>query len=738
MQIYTGKTPLISKQPRGIALGFFDGLHRGHVDLIRTLVHACSQLGIPAAALTFSEHPDRIIHREQPFPGLLMTPDERLATMESLGLDEVYLHPFDEAFAAMEPRAFLDTVLLEELQAQLIVVGPDYRFGFHGAGTVTHLETWAEENQVDVIVVPEVVMAGAKVSSSRIRSLIQEGAVREASSLMGHPFELTGTVISGRGLGRGLGFPTANIELQPDKVVPAFGVYVSRVRVGDQTWEAITNIGLRPTIDPDEKNPSVETYLFHTEQILYDKQITVILLEWIRPELVFKSMLQLGQKIQEDLIWAHDWHHRSEQCFERIRIKNIPVWFLYSSRFATASMHVVFRTPVEPRQLACHALLVNVLTATCRRYPGRTQLTRSLDYLYGASLDGSVQKQGDIHNLVFTVEALTSWQKEPSPFKAACDLLMDILLDPDTGESGTFREDIVETERQNLLLSIASRDNDPVQQAYDACLKAYCQGRVHGLPAIGTIEDLQDVSLIDLQDAYRRLLTEMEVTVYIGGSIDPTLFHDCTQKIRRFPEADRMKLIPGRHPTPCLSDSSGRQTLHKDVEQARIVLAFEGLSPYFCQQGAMQGTILNSLLGGDVHSLLFQSVREEKGLAYQIFSLQNRYLSALLILAGVAPSAVEQTITEIKHQINKIVTEPIDPILFQRSKQMTRSGIESLFDDLNGLLNAQINAQATGRIFGRDDSLTLLESISTDDIKELAASLTLKTELVMISGRENE
>ncbi|MDD3930733.1 MAG: hypothetical protein PHT04_01045, partial [Eubacteriales bacterium] len=104
----------------------------------------------------------------------------------------------------------------------------------------------------------------------------------------------------------------------------------------------------------------------------------------------------------------------------------------------------------------------------------------------------------------------------------------------------------------------------------------------------------------------------------------------------------------------------------------------------------------------------------------------------------VAPSAVEQTITEIKHQINKIVTEPIDPILFQRSKQMTRSGIESLFDDLNGLLNAQINAQATGRIFGRDDSLTLLESISTDDIKELAASLTLKTELVMISGRENE
>lgn len=738
MQIYAGEVPDLPKQPRGIALGFFDGLHRGHSDLIRTLLHACGQRQLPAAVLTFSDHPDRVLRADRPFDGYLMTLEERQQELAALGVDELLVFPFDQAFSRQRPEAFLE-LLFERLQAQVVVIGPDYRFGNQGAGDAALLQDWAARHKRDLVVVPEVSQDGSKIASSRIRRLIRKGAVRQAASLMGRPYSLTGTVASGRGLGRGMGFPTANVALPAGKVVPAYGVYVSRARVGQETWPAITNIGLRPTVSPDEHIPSVETYLFEADLDLYGRQITVELLDWKRPEATFHSLFELGQAVQADLTWARDWHRRAEQGYERLRIKGVPVRFLYSDRFAAGAMHLVFRQQVETEgQLACNALLVRLLTASCRRYPDRVQMARALDALYGASLHGSVDKQGDVQVLVLSASALVRWEDQPSPLQAACELLLDALLAPDLDEDGFFQPALVESERKSLLLAMAARENDRLRQAYTAALKAYCGTSVTGLAADGTLDAMQQVSPADLQAAYRALLEEMELTVYIGGAIDRDLFQACTQKLEHLPESERVCLYPGRHPASLCPEPQEKLTVHKDTQQARLVLIYDGLPPYYGQRQALLAALFNSLLGGDVHSLLFRTVREEKGLAYQVFSMRQRFLSALVLLAGVSLDQVDEALAAMVEQVDRIRQGRFDPGLLERSRMMLRSSIEGVSDNLSDLLSAEILAQATGRRFNRQESLALLDALKAEDVQALAQALRLRTTVVLTGQTPEE
>lgn len=733
MNVYTGFDCEIPSRDRGVALGFFDGLHRGHLDLLRTLLYQCADANLTAAAFTFDRHPASVLQPELPFQSIDSL-QERLDLMAETGLDEVHVCPFDKPFAALEPRVFLEEVIERRLQARVVVVGLDYRFGADGRGDVSLLRQWTGQKGISLVVVEEVDMGEGKVSSSRIRSLIQAGDVDQAESLLSRPYRIQGTVTAGRGIGRQLGFPTANIAMPKEKVCPAYGVYATRVTAVGQTWEAITSIGLRPTVSPDEKEPVIESCLYDADIALYGEKIAIDFLMFVRPEKRFSSLLRLGTQIKADLDQVRAWHRSCEQGYEKERINGVPLCLLPGNRFAQAAVCLVFQTCVSSvRELACHALLLQVLTATCRRFPDRKSLALALDNLYGATLDGQVEKSGDVQILFLTAEALARWTDGSSPFQETVSLLFDVLLDPDLTPDGLFRDEIVETERNNLITALLARQNDRSKQAYDRCLEAFCAGPVHGLHATGRIEDLRSISREELHEAWLHLIGGMNLTVFLGGRIDHDSLNQCRQSMGRLPVAGRANLYPGRQPAFCRTTGYQNLVDTGSVEQARLVLAYDGLPPYFSHQTAV-AQLLNNMLGGDAHSLLFDVIREKMGLAYQIYSLHRRYLSALFILAGVAPDTVEPALAAIREQIEMIKSGRFDERLLARSKSMLMSAVLALYDDLSGMLGAYIGGRLSGRQYSRQDALQMLEAVTREQLMRCAADLRLQTTYVLTAG----
>ncbi|MEA4888519.1 MAG: riboflavin biosynthesis protein RibF [Clostridiaceae bacterium] len=718
---------------RGVALGFFDGVHRGHLDLIRTLVYRSSQLHITPAVFTFPVHPGAVLWPDQPLPGSLNTLQERLAAIAACGVSEIHLQSFDARFSAMEPEDFLDQIIAGRLSARLIVAGPDYRFGRQGLGNVTLLQRWAGERNIEVLIVGQVDMAGGKISSSRIRALVQEGDLAQAAGLLGRPYRIEGVVVAGRRLGHRMGFPTANLAVPAEKVCPAYGVYATRAHVDNRTYEAITNIGLRPTVNTTDPQPVIETYLYDTDMPLYGQAISVDFLERIRPEKRFESLLQLGAQVREDLETVRRWHHQAEQGYEWGRVGSIPIYYLPTERFAQAALHLVFQAQADERQSACYALLMRILTASCRRYPSRISLASALDNLYGATLDGNVERNGNLQTLFLSAEALISWTDGTSPFQETCRLLFDLLLDPLLDDDGLFDHDTVESERRNLLMELAARENDRGKYAYDRCLSLFCGGRIEGLSPSGRAGDIRSITREELGEAYRMLLSQVHLELYLGGRIKPEILEFCREGLERLPAGERPDLYPGLLPAPFMPGPVQEVQEYKAVEQARILLAYKGLPPYFSHQSIV-ASVLNSMLGGDVHSLLFDVVREKMGLAYQIYSMNQRYLSALLVMAGVAVPSAGAAVEAIKTQLGEIIAGRFEDTLLERSRSMLETAILSQSDDLTTLLVIQINGHLSGRLLGRDDSLALLHAVSREQVIALASQLELITTYILTAS----
>ena len=731
MQIFDKTEKRIPDVPRGVALGFFDGMHRGHLDLLRTLVYACGSLGLVPAVHTFPQYPGLLLRPHQPFPGYLATLDERISLMASCGVSEVHLQDFDADFSMCDPRVFLDDILAAKLNARLIVVGPDYRFGCDGQGNVAFLQAWAAELGIEVRIVPQVNMAAGKISSSRIRSLIQSGDLILAASLLGRPYQISGTVISGRGLGHRMGFPTANQKVPDGKVCPAYGVYATRARVGTRMYEAVTSIGLRPTVNNTDTVPLIETFLYDAGELpLYDRPMTVEFLEMMRPEIKFDSLLQLSSQIRADLEQVRAWHRDHEQCHERDTIHGIPIYTLITDRFAQAGLHLVFHVRADAKRTAANALLVRILTASCHRYPTRISLASALDNLYGSSLEGHLDKNGDLQTLYFSAEALMQWTDGSSPFRETAALLFDLLFDPLLADDGLFDPETVETERRNLLMEQAARENDRSKYAYDRCLSLFCGDHPAGIPPSGTSADIRATTREDLAEAWQDLINRSNLSVYLGGRIDEPTIELCRQQLKRFPDAERPSLFPGLEPAPFTAAKPAVVTENKAVEQARIVIALKGLPPYFCHRTII-ATVLNSMLGGDVHSLLFDVVREKMGLAYQVYSMSQRYLSALFIVAGVANQSVDQALAAIRQQIDALAAGRFDDQLLERTCSLLESSILSNGDDLSTLLAVQIAGRLTGRLLSGSDSIALMHEVSREQLMELAGGLEWVTTYVL-------
>ena len=278
------------------AMGFFDGVHRGH----RRVIESADTPGALRGVLTFAQHPLAVLApQRQP---KLITPDsgQKRALLAELGVQVLLELPFTPELAATGPREFLDA-LRGVCRMAGISVGRNWHFGKGGVGNAAFVEAYAAEHGLSACVQDMAELQGERICSSRIRELLQEGNLLLAHEMLGHTFSIHGTVEPGQKLARKLGFPTANMQIHPAAVLPPFGVYEVAASVEGAVVRGIANLGLRPTIDEAQKVLRLETHLLGWQGDLYGRPLQVELLRFLRPERKFASVAGLQAQIATDI-----------------------------------------------------------------------------------------------------------------------------------------------------------------------------------------------------------------------------------------------------------------------------------------------------------------------------------------------------------------------------------------------------------------------------------------------------
>lgn len=292
--------------PCGLVLGNFDGVHRGHLALIEELKRLNKQRRqhLPLGALCFTEHPTHYFGKPTP---LLCSNEEKIDLFRRAGLQFVIFCDFAQ-LKDLSPEDFVAKILIKTCQCRIAVCGFNYTFGKKGAGTPEDLVRWlGSQADCTVSVVDPVTDSGRSVSSTTIRSMLESGHPEDATRLLGRPFTLTGKVEGGRQIGREMHTPTANLSFPSHSVIPAHGVYAVTAKVGRRTFFGISNVGVRPTFTDDGEHVTCETYLFDFNGDLYNKEITISFLHFLRAERAFPDKDALSAQIQKDIDRAKEY-----------------------------------------------------------------------------------------------------------------------------------------------------------------------------------------------------------------------------------------------------------------------------------------------------------------------------------------------------------------------------------------------------------------------------------------------
>lgn len=288
--------------PTAVAIGNFDGLHRGHRAVIETMLQDAAAKHLVPSVLTFEPHPRR--HFTPSMPSFrLETLSQKLHRLAEWGVARVYMPRFNAAFAAQSAEEFLETVLRQQLRAQVVVTGENFAFGKARSGTAAVLRDWGTAHHVTVHSIAARMVAGIACSSSAVREALGRADVAGAAELLGRPYRLAGRVLHGDRRGHGLGFPTANIALPAGLKLPAHGVYAVRAQMGGEVWSGVANLGVRPSVGIQTK-PSLEVHLFNFEGDLYGRRLMVDFIAYVRPEVKFDSLDALKKQIAEDCVSA--------------------------------------------------------------------------------------------------------------------------------------------------------------------------------------------------------------------------------------------------------------------------------------------------------------------------------------------------------------------------------------------------------------------------------------------------
>ena len=304
MKIFHGTENANIARPTVLTLGVFDGLHLGHQQIMKTVVDRAKAVEAVATAITFDPHPRAVLHPESA-PPLLQTLDQRLANFEVLGIEQAIVVPFSREFAAQPAEDFLKNIIHDRLHAREVYLGKGFAFGKDRGGNIELLRKMSAELGFTADEIEEVQLRGMRISSSRIRKLLDEGRVNLARRMLGRPYGVEGVIIRGDRRGHTIGFPTANLKPR-NRVIPRYGVYATATLIDGAWRKSITNIGVRPTFESDS-DPSIETYIFDFDGDLYGDVLRVRFLYRIRDERKFNGIDELKAQIEKDSAVARNY-----------------------------------------------------------------------------------------------------------------------------------------------------------------------------------------------------------------------------------------------------------------------------------------------------------------------------------------------------------------------------------------------------------------------------------------------
>ncbi len=299
-----------SGEELSLAIGNFDGVHRGHQALIEKAIELAREKELTPAVLTFHPHPIKVL--KGPQRHMTLTPlAEKLRLIRLYGIEKIFVLKFSPSLYNLTPQEFVTEVLVKRLKAKAVVVGDNFRFGKNRTGDIVTLRRLSKVYGFTFYPYPQVHVDGMPVSSTRIRRMIREGKIEVAARMLGRPYKLVGKVVKGRGRGRGLGFPTANIEPE-NEVIPRNGVYACFAEVEGGLWKAVVNVGTNPTFE--DKSFSVEAHIIGFDRDIYGKPFGLYFVRRLRDEVKFDTVEKLKEAIDRDKRFGEEFLQWERLC----------------------------------------------------------------------------------------------------------------------------------------------------------------------------------------------------------------------------------------------------------------------------------------------------------------------------------------------------------------------------------------------------------------------------------------
>lgn len=302
MRIFSDFDQLVTIPDPVLTIGTFDGVHLGHQRIISRLNEEAQKIGGESVLFSFFPHPRMVLYPDSHGLKLIQTQEEKLDKLERCGLQNAIIYPFTKSFSRLTATEFVRDFLVNKLHVRKLVIGYDHQFGRNREGGIAFLRDICDTYGFEVIEIPVKEIDDMNISSTKIRNALLEGEIETANRYLGEPFELNGKVVSGERIGRKIGFPTANLDLQTDlKLIPKSGVYCVRVKLEDDLERfGMMNIGNRPTVIDEPGNETIEVHIFDFDKDLYNNPISVQLLSRVRDELKFNSLDELKVQLYND------------------------------------------------------------------------------------------------------------------------------------------------------------------------------------------------------------------------------------------------------------------------------------------------------------------------------------------------------------------------------------------------------------------------------------------------------
>lgn len=282
-----------------VTSGTFDGVHRGHQTILARLTEVARASNGQSVLITYWPHPRTVVSNDSQNLKLLTTLDEKIGLLDQAGVDHLVVIPFTRSFSQLSSEEYIRQILIEKIGTKKLVIGYDHRFGRDREGGFEYIQTHQREYGFEVEEIPRHDVEAIGVSSSKIRTALTDGNIGTANRFLGRPYGLTGTIVKGRQLGRTIGFPTANMQVDDqNKLVPANGVYAVDVLYAGQIHGGMLNIGFRPTVAGT--NQTIETYIFDFDKDIYGEHLTLQFREFLRPEQKFEGLPALIAQLKRD------------------------------------------------------------------------------------------------------------------------------------------------------------------------------------------------------------------------------------------------------------------------------------------------------------------------------------------------------------------------------------------------------------------------------------------------------